>query len=184
MTRSAGRDSPTSNASTDGLRCCRVSSRCSRRCDDVQLHGFKAPVRESVAADVDSLHRVHGPGYEVQKLFERQLEICRRWLWGAARVRMIRPHDGEDPTVGRQRAAAFDLCEVLDRRNFVAAARVVCSVAGGDGLHHLRARADEQPAALTWGVSTRVLGNGIQYGLTDPHVASVAGSLQASGLRF
>ena len=94
---------------------------------------------------------------------------------------MIGPDDGKDRTVDRQRAAASDLREVLDRRNLVPAARVVRGIAGCNGLSYFSARADEQPTTLTWRLATRMGRNGIQYRLPDKHVASVAGSLQASG---
>ena len=60
-TRWAGRDSRTSIASIDGLRCCRAWSRSFRRLNDAQFRGFKAPVPEPVGPHVETLLDFHWP---------------------------------------------------------------------------------------------------------------------------
>ena len=114
---------------------------------------------ETVGAN---LHPAYGPAktdnqkYEVA---ERLLDVGFRWFGTSARMRMIGADNGESLRLRLvDAAAASDLREVVDRRNFIPPHRIRRAVAAGDRFEDGRpvGAADEQSAAFIGRIAPRV----------------------------
>ena len=112
---------------------------------------------ETVGAN---FHPANGPAKtdnEKYEIAERLLDVGFRWFGISARMRVIGTDDGEALRLGRiDPAAAVDLGEVVNRRDFVAPRRVRCAVARGHSLQDFTRTADEQSAAFVGRVTPRV----------------------------
>jgi len=88
---------------------------------------------ETVSANLHPANRPAKTDNQKYEVSERLLDVGFRWFGIAARMRMVDADDGESLRLRLvDAAAASDLREVVDGRDFVAPRRVVRAVAAGD----------------------------------------------------
>src|SRR5262249_17250396 len=119
---SANRGAHTSTASTAGRQSSTESRDCSRKSvDDDQRHWREAVVLETVGANFHSADRRAKTDNQKHKIVESLRDVGFRWFGTSARMRMIGADDGEALRLRFvDTAAAANLREVVDRRDFVA----------------------------------------------------------------
>src|SRR4029079_7632423 len=101
--------------------------------DDDQRHRHEPVVVETVSANLHPANRPAKTDNQKYEVSERLLDVGFRWFGIAARMRMVDADDGESLRLRLvDAAAASDLREVVDGRDFVAPRRVVRAVAAGD----------------------------------------------------
>lgn len=120
---------------------------------------------EGVGADFHPADRRAKTDNQKHKIAERLLDVGLRWFATSARMRMIGADDSEALRLGRvDPAAAADLGEVVDRRDFVPSRWIRGAIAARDRFQDGRpfhfnrpmGAADEQSAAFIGRVTSRM----------------------------